>query len=292
MTRDSHHTDLDDSLRAADVALDRALQRAIVASASQISERQLALRRRREAIALRIVVVAALFTLIAGITLSYAYVSARVATAAVGTVSGAALTALLLTLIAHRVPDGAARRTGYFIKRVLDMTLGALAIVALLPLYAAIATALFIEEPGLSPVQGDMRIGRNGRVFRLWLFRTLGDPAKDRTRRSRLARLLISTGMNELPGIFNVIGGDMSFIGPRPPRQAAFVRATNRVSAMRPGLTGPADFVRARSTEEIERIERQYEATWSLRQDLLIALRSVAFVVRIPARDMPDKRDR
>jgi len=127
-------------------------------------------------------------------------------------------------------------------KRLLDLVAALLLIVALAPVFLAVALAVRIRLG--SPVFFvQWRAGRGGRAFRLLKFRSMADgPGDDADRLDGFGRALRLTGLDELPQLLNIIAGEMSLVGPRPlpveylrhysPRQALRLR-------VRPGLAGP-----------------------------------------------------
>lgn len=147
------------------------------------------------------------------------------------------------------------------------------------------------------------RIGRGGRPFTLLKFRTWNpcDEHESATRwsldgehrMSRPGRLLRRTSLDELPQLWNVLRGEMSLVGPRPERPffvEQFVRTCPEYGArhrMAPGMTGLAQVHGLRGdtcVEDRARFDNLYIDGWSLRQDLLILLRTVASVVRLEGR--------
>jgi O-antigen biosynthesis protein WbqP len=138
-------------------------------------------------------------------------------------------------------------------KRILDMALSGLAIVALSPLLLAIA--LWIKLDSAGPVFfRQKRVGKNKRIFRIYKFRTmrvdaphdtpthlLNNPAAHIT---RCGRILRKTSLDELPQLFNIFAGQMSIVGPRPAlwNQADLVAEREKygANAVAPGLTGLA----------------------------------------------------
>ena len=112
------------------------------------------------------------------------------------------------------------------------------------------------------------------------LFKLQGDP-----RVTRVGRVLRRFSLDELPQLFNILVGEMSFVGPRPPLPGEVrhyePRHFVRLSVV-PGLTGPWQ-VNGRNLitdfEHIVRLERAYIETWSLRSDIEIILRTVAVVL-------------
>jgi exopolysaccharide biosynthesis polyprenyl glycosylphosphotransferase len=145
-------------------------------------------------------------------------------------------------------------------KRAIDITLSALALLAILPILAAIAIAIKIDSGG--PVlYRSYRVGKKGRRFLLYKFRTMvpeADQLKDSLRHlnerdgllfkvtndpriTRLGRLLRKYSLDELPQFLNVLKGDMSLVGPRPPSPDEFEHYkldSLRRLTVTPGVTG------------------------------------------------------
>lgn len=145
-------------------------------------------------------------------------------------------------------------RTYIAIKRLVDTLLAALLLPLLLPLFAVVAAAIRLDSPG--PVFfRQTRIGYRGRPFRVWKFRTMrvqnDEPSLEQAitrhrdpRVTRLGRWLRRSRIDELPQAFNVLRGEMSWIGPRPEaeelsrwyeRELPFYRYRHVV---RPGISG------------------------------------------------------
>jgi lipopolysaccharide/colanic/teichoic acid biosynthesis glycosyltransferase len=136
-------------------------------------------------------------------------------------------------------------------KRVFDLALTIPTLALLLPLLALLAVAVKLDSHG--PVlYRQTRVGRGGRPFILWKFRTMVVDA-DRVgplltvaadpRVTRLGRWLRRWKLDELPQLVNVLVGDMSLVGPRPevPRYVALYRDTEQeVIGLIPGITDPA----------------------------------------------------
>jgi lipopolysaccharide/colanic/teichoic acid biosynthesis glycosyltransferase/glycosyltransferase involved in cell wall biosynthesis len=129
-------------------------------------------------------------------------------------------------------------------RRPVEVAVCGLALFALLPLIGLIAAVVLLDQ-GRPILFRQVRPGRAMRPFTLYKFRTMrgpcdaaGAPLPDRARTSPVGRLLRRTRLDELPQLFNVVRGDMSFIGPRPllPRDLP-ERVTER-TAIRPGITG------------------------------------------------------
>jgi lipopolysaccharide/colanic/teichoic acid biosynthesis glycosyltransferase len=137
------------------------------------------------------------------------------------------------------------------IKRAFDILFALVALVVLLPLLLVFALAVALSSPGGAFFR-QMRVGRNGREFRLLKFRSMrpGSEAKGQLtiggrdpRITAVGYFLRKTKLDELPQLWNVLVGDMSMVGPRPevPRYVALYNAEQRqVLSVRPGITGMA----------------------------------------------------
>jgi lipopolysaccharide/colanic/teichoic acid biosynthesis glycosyltransferase len=137
------------------------------------------------------------------------------------------------------------------VKRLLDIALAVPALAMLSPVLIAIAIAVGLESPG-SPLYRGRRVGRFGQPFNMIKFRTMvaeadrvgpHDTASGDPRITRLGRFLRRTKLDELPSLWNVAKGDMSFVGPRPEneRSAALYSTEQRnILLMRPGITSLA----------------------------------------------------
>ena len=113
------------------------------------------------------------------------------------------------------------------IKRLMDIAVSSLGLLVLSPFFLLIALAIKIDSPGPA-FYVQKRIGRKGKQFKLYKFRTMKHNAEastgpiqsftDDPRITRLGRILRPTRMDELPQLINVLKGDMSMVGPRPER--------------------------------------------------------------------------
>ena len=142
----------------------------------------------------------------------------------------------------------AERRVQCAAKRVLDVIVSAAALAVLWPLLAVIAFAVKIDSPG--PVfYRQERVGRNGKPFRIFKFRSMVSDADKKglaitvgrdSRITRVGAVLRKTKLDELAQLLNVLTGQMSFVGPRPevPRYTALYTPYQRqVLLVRPGIT-------------------------------------------------------
>ena len=139
------------------------------------------------------------------------------------------------------------------VKRALDFILAGLGLLVLLLPLAIVALVVYIDDRG-KVIFSQKRVGRNGKQFRLYKFRTMrmdtpkymatmnvDDPDKYITRAGRVLRKL---SLDEIPQLFNVLKGDMSLVGPRPliPQEEEIHTMRERfgVYTVRPGVTGLA----------------------------------------------------
>lgn len=199
----------------------------------------------------------------------------------------------------HALPTGPHRPVGFRVKRAMDATLAAIALVLAAPVMATCALAVRLCD-GPGALFRQERIGRDGRPFVLLKFRTLrpADAHESATRwnvsadrrMSRVGRVLRRTSLDELPQLWNVVRGDMSLVGPRPERPyfvEQFSRAYPGYRArhrMPVGITGLAQVHGLRGDTSIEdraRFDNRYIETWSLWQDMCVLARTAGSVFRL-----------
>ena len=183
-------------------------------------------------------------------------------------------------------------------KRVLDVALSGTGLVVSAPLWPIIAAAVKLESPG--PVlYGQARVGEGGRIFHALKFRSMVEDAERTTgpvqaaehdpRVTRVGRILRASALDELPQLWNIFRGDMSFVGPRALRpeeidlDSAGVAVplsqipgfADRVSVP-PGLTGVAQIYAARDVSRRQkfRLDRVYIRRQSLWLDVRLILLS------------------
>ncbi len=138
-----------------------------------------------------------------------------------------------------------------FLRRSVDIMASLIGVVVLFPLFILVGIAIKWDSPG--PVfYRARRVGRYGREFRLWKFRTMvadaesqgpGITASGDSRITRVGHFLRRTKIDELPQLVNVLLGDMSLVGPRPedPRYVALYTSEQRkILEVRPGITSAA----------------------------------------------------
>jgi putative colanic acid biosynthesis UDP-glucose lipid carrier transferase len=186
-------------------------------------------------------------------------------------------------------------------KRLLDMAIAALALLALSPVLLLTALLIRIESPG-PVIFRQRRYGLDGRDIVVWKFRSMRvteDGAKHYTqvvrgdsRVTRIGRVIRATSIDELPQLVNVLQGRMSLVGPRPHAVAVNEHYRKLISGymirhkVRPGITGWAQVNGYRGGDDIEQMRKriefdlEYLRNWSLRLDLLILLRTALTVLR------------
>ena len=187
------------------------------------------------------------------------------------------------------------------VKRAIDVAGAAALLVALLPLLLALAALVKATSPG-EAVFRQRRVGRGGRPFTIYKFRTMVKDApasplgsycyRDDPRITRLGRVLRRTSLDELPQLVNVLAGDMSFVGPRPDLPHHVERYTPRQRRrleLRPGVTGWAQVNGRNGISWAERIELdlEYVDGWSLWRDARVLARTVAVVLRREGTELP-----
>ncbi|MEO6983534.1 MAG: sugar transferase, partial [Edaphobacter sp.] len=192
---------------------------------------------------------------------------------------------------------------GFLLKRTLDLTLSTLALVMLSPVMVAIAVAVRMDSEG-SMFYSAERIGRKGRTFSCYKFRTMVQNAdrlkaelehmnerdgvlfkiSNDPRVTRLGHFLRKYSMDELPQFYNVLRGDMSLVGPRPPMAVEVEQydlAHLRRLDVLPGITGLWQ-VEARQDPSFDSyisLDTAYVENWSLLMDLKILARTVGVVL-------------
>lgn len=125
----------------------------------------------------------------------------------------------------------------WVLRRAQDIVFSSIALVVLSPVMLLVALAVYIDDPKGSPIFSQIRCGRNGKQFKFYKFRSMcvdaeakldqllqqnemDGPAfkiKDDPRITRVGKFIRKTSLDELPQLFNILKGDMSIVGPRPP---------------------------------------------------------------------------
>ena len=195
------------------------------------------------------------------------------------------------------------------IRRGIDISLAVLALCVLSPVLVLIAVSVLISS-GRPIFYAGVRVGRDGKPFRMWKFRTMIREA-DRLgsvsgpndpRITRIGRLLRATKLDELPQFVNLLRGEITLVGPRPEVTATIDRYSDRqrqVLAYTPGITAPGEiyftevqepsipdgvdaeayFFEHLLAEKVE-IDLEYFARRTARSDVGVVLRTVGTMLR------------
>ena len=215
---------------------------------------------------------------------------------------------------AERLIAGEAESAGYAGKRIFDCLFAALALFVLAPLLLLVALAIALDSPGPA-IHRQKRLGRGGVPFTFYKFRSMWSDVDHRIHRdfvlglirdgdaqpappgsdpyklsgdariTRVGRFIRKTSIDELPQLFNVLRGDMSLVGPRPPLpyEAANYEPWHlrRILGIQPGITGLWQ-VEGRSRvgfNEMVRMDLRYLRKCSFGLDLRILVRTVRVVL-------------
>jgi len=195
-------------------------------------------------------------------------------------------------------------RSWHVFKRTIDVAIAGTALVVLSPVVLLATLGIAVVSPG-SPFFLQERVGKDGRRFRLFKLRTMVDGAhlfhddmralnevdgpvlkiRNDPRLHRLGKLLRRTSIDELPNLINVLRGDMSIVGPRPPlpqEVAHYDDYARRRLTVKPGITclwqisGRSNV----SFDEWMRLDNLYIDTWTPLGDLAIVAKTLPAVLR------------
>lgn len=184
-----------------------------------------------------------------------------------------------------------------FFKRMIDVVLSFLGILILSPLFIIVAIAIKLDSKG-PVIFKQERVGLNAQLFNIYKFRSMcvgaektgtgqysfsGDP-----RVTKVGKLLRATSIDELPQLINILKGEMSFIGPRPPLTyhpwplEEYTDAQLRMFEVRPGITGWAQVNGRKEVEWHERIRLNvwYVDNCSFLLDIKILVKTLVKVVK------------
>jgi Undecaprenyl-phosphate galactose phosphotransferase WbaP len=209
--------------------------------------------------------------------------------------------------VGFELPQRLFHQGAAFTKRLLDLSIGVLAILALLPVFLAIAAAIKLTSDG--PILfGHVRKGRTGAAFTALKFRTMLPDAsriladhldnypedrfewqrdhklKNDPRVTPVGRWLRRFSLDELPQLFNVLSGEMSLVGPRPIVEAEVARygsGYDLYTRVRPGITGLWQVSGRNNTTYEARVafDEYYVRNWSVWIDTYILIRTVKVVL-------------
>ena len=191
-----------------------------------------------------------------------------------------------------------------FIKRFVELTGTLIGLIVISPVIVAIAIAIKLDSKG-SFLFKQKRVGRHGKEFYIYKFRSMYIDAEERfvelkkynqtnelmfkmfddPRITKVGKFIRKYSLDEFPQLFNVIKGEMSLVGFRPPlpsevekyHQWHYVRF-----AMTPGLTGPwqvSGRSRIKNFDEVINLEYEYSKNWSLIKDIQILFKTIPVVL-------------
>lgn len=179
-------------------------------------------------------------------------------------------------------------------KRLFDIVVSFFSLIILSPLFMFIIAVNYFT-PNCKVFFSHERRGRSGKPFKIYKFQTMkndtpncatGELENPEQYITKFGAFLRKTSMDELPQLWNILKGDMSFVGPRPlissEIRAHRLRLEYGVYRFRPGLTGWAQ-INGRddiSLMKKMKLDKEYCDNWSLKLDLIILLRSIGVVVK------------
>ncbi|MDE3077733.1 MAG: exopolysaccharide biosynthesis polyprenyl glycosylphosphotransferase [Chloroflexota bacterium] len=199
--------------------------------------------------------------------------------------------------------ESAIAGSNFVIKRALDIVVSALLLILAIPIWLIVALAIKLDSPG--PVlYRQIRVGKDGKHFNFFKFRSMRVGAEDEwhdlhaynetegpilkirndPRLTRTGRIIRRTSIDELPQLWNVLRGEMSLVGPRPPLPAEVMQYEpwhHKRLSVAGGLTGMWQ-VSGRSHlnfEEMVMLDVYYIENWSLGLDLTILLKTIPAIL-------------
>lgn len=202
-------------------------------------------------------------------------------------------------------PDKIDSQKGYlFIKRFFDIVASFFALILLLPLFLVVAILIKLEESRGPVFYSQIRVGRNGKKFRMYKFRSMCIDAdqklkdllsknevegamfkmKDDPRITKIGKWIRKTSVDELPQLWNVLLGDMSLVGPRPPLPREVAKYTDYDKQrlyVKPGCTGLWQ-VSGRNDvgfHEMVNLDITYIKTRNLWTDIKIMFRTILIMI-------------
>lgn len=192
-----------------------------------------------------------------------------------------------------------------FLKRIFDFTVALIMLIVLAVPLLIVALIIVIDNPGASPIYVQKRVGKNGQEFNFYKFRSMvpnaesmldslleqnemDGPAfkmKDDPRITRFGRVIRKTCIDELPQLLNVIKGEMSLVGPRPPlprEVAMYDEYQKQRLSIKPGITCFWQVLPERNTVSFDdwlKSDLEYIEVRSIRTDLIILIKTVGTVL-------------
>jgi exopolysaccharide biosynthesis polyprenyl glycosylphosphotransferase len=207
-----------------------------------------------------------------------------------------------MPLIHFQTPPG--DRWELNVKRAVDVIISLLSLILLAPVFLLIAAAVRLGSPG-PVIFKQKRVGLNGRLFDLYKFRSMHEGAETEVEKLReqnemtgpvfklkndpritsVGRFLRRFSLDELPQLWNVLWGDMSLVGPRPPvpgEVSLYERRDRRRLSMRPGITCTWQVSGRNEISDFEswvKLDLDYIDNWSLGRDFMLLFRTIPAVL-------------
>ena len=182
----------------------------------------------------------------------------------------------------------------FIVKRIFDVILSSCLLIFLLPIFGIISIIIRLQDGGPSIFRQE-RIGKKGVVFKFYKFRSmsLSTPnveSKDtiKLQITPFGKFIRRTNLDELPQFYNVLKGDMSFIGPRPPipsqTELIELRRMNGALHLSPGLTGWAQVnsFDGMSVSEKAKFDGEYASKISFGFEVFILLKTILYFTNKP----------
>lgn len=193
----------------------------------------------------------------------------------------------------------------HFIKRAIDICGSSLGLIVLSPLFLIVGYMIKKEESGGPIFFSQDRVGKNGEVFKMYKFRSMCIDAeerlsvllehneiggamfkmKDDPRVTKIGKFIRKTSIDELPQLFNVLKGNMSLVGPRPPLPREVEQYTNydiQRLIVKPGCTGVWQISGRNNVDFDKMVEMdiQYIENMSIVKDIMIILKTAIIMIR------------
>ena len=177
----------------------------------------------------------------------------------------------------------------HFIKRILDCFFAILLLIPLLPVMLVISIAIKLDSKGPA-IFKQIRSGKNNKNFMLYKFRsmTANNDVYDKTKEDQLTKVgafIRKTSLDELPQLFNILKGEMSFIGPRPwivDYAKNFTKHQMRRLEVLPGITGLAQSSGRNNLNILDRIEIdiKYVDNMNILMDIKIIFKTIISILK------------
>lgn len=194
----------------------------------------------------------------------------------------------------------------HLVKRLFDITVSFVSIIILAVPFGITAVLIMLDDGCGKPIFVQDRVGKNGKIFKMYKFRTMCTDAEEKIaelekfnemdgpvfkmqndpRVTRIGKFLRGTNIDELPQLFNILKGDMSFVGPRPalPKEVEQYRPSDRLRLLvTPGLTCYWQSTKSRnqvSFDEWMEMDRKYIMERSVRTDIKLIFKTFSFLLK------------